>query len=216
MKKNYEITEKQLQFLEDYIKRKKRYTSIEDRLELLDHLVSDFEMTTENGNLSQYLADKSVFIYNYNSSKESDVHWSYQRQLWFKFFSFFYSLKMLPITYGTIFIFYILFLEMNIATKKLGFVFITLIIIPTIYSFIKTYHKNKQIRRLVSFKYLFNIMSLPNMFLYLFTPLADFLKEHKFLFFLYVIIGFGLHISGILLIIEKRKQILEKYKHLLN
>ncbi|RCS28480.1 hypothetical protein DUT90_00370 [Polaribacter sp. WD7] len=83
-------------------------------------------------------------------------------------------------------------------------------------SFILTYHKNKSIRRLISFKYLSNIMVLPSMFLYLFSPIVDFLKENRILFFIYFSIAFGLHISGILLIIRKRKIILEKNKLLLN
>ncbi|MFK8059161.1 MAG: hypothetical protein AB8B78_03625 [Polaribacter sp.] len=217
MEKNYEITEKQLAFLEDYIKRKKRFSDPEDLYELVDHLVTDFEYTG-NGNISQYLADNSTFIFNYQGTrknKESAVHWSYQRQLWQNFFNFFYHLKYIPFTILYLVTFYTLF-TLNIKIKTIGYIFITTIILFLFYGLLKTYHKNKKIRNLVSFKTLGNVMALPSLFLYFFSPIADFLKENRILFFIYFSIAFGLHIAGILLIKEKRKIILEKYKHLLN
>jgi len=219
MEKRYEITQKQLAFLEDYLKRKKRFSDPEDLYELIDHVILDFEATTQNGNLSQYLADNSTFIYNYKGSsknKESAVHWQYQRELWKGFFGFFYTLRQIPFTILSLTIMYSLFFKFNLSNKILGGIFITLIILPMIMSFILTYHKNKSIKKLISFKYLSNIMTLPSMFLYLFSPIADFLKENRTFFFIYVALAFGLHVSGIILITEKRKIILEKYKHLLN
>ncbi|WP_405610231.1 hypothetical protein [Polaribacter sp. Asnod1-A03] len=219
MEKRYEITQKQLNFLNDFLKRKKRFSDPEDLYELMDHVILDFEATTRNGNLSQYLGEHSSFIYNYKGScksKESTIHWRYQKELWQIFFSFFYRLKYLPITILTILVFYFLFLKINLSTKTLGVTFILVITVPAIFGIILTYHKNKTVRKLVPFKYLANVMSLPSMFLYLFSPISDFLKENRILFFLYVLIAFGLHISGVLLISEKRKNILEKYKHLLN
>ncbi|WP_181858107.1 hypothetical protein [Polaribacter sp. WD7] len=52
MRKNYEITEKQLSFLEGYLKKKKKFLDPEDLYELIDHIILDFETTTRNGNLS--------------------------------------------------------------------------------------------------------------------------------------------------------------------
>ncbi|ARV15922.1 hypothetical protein [Polaribacter sp. SA4-12] len=216
MKNNYEITEKQLTFLEDYLKRKKRILDPEDLYELIDHLVTDFETTTENGNLSQYLSDNSDFIFNYKGNNRSDIHWSYQRQLWSNFFGFFTTLKFIPITISVLSIIFFLFYELDFSNKNLSLLFVLLIGIPAIYGFINTYHKKKQIRRLVSFKYLGNILALPQMFLYLFSPIKDFLFEHKFLFFLYVTFAFGLNMAGVLLVKQKRILILKKYKHLLN
>ncbi len=219
MEKRYEITQKQLTFLEDYLKRKKRFTDPEDLYELMDHIILDFEATTTNGNLSQYLADNSSFIFNYkgsNTNKESNIHWRYQKELWQIFFSFFYRLKYLPITILIMLVFYFLFLTINLSAKVLGITFVIAIAVPAVYGIVLTHHKNKRVRKLVPFKYLANVMSLPSMFLYLFSTISDFLKENRTLFFLYVLIAFGLHISGVLLISDKRKIILSKYKHLLN
>ena len=219
MRKNYEITEKQLSFLEGYLKKKKKFLDPEDLYELIDHIILDFETTTRNGNLSQYLADNSSFISNYKGSttkKESVVHWQNQKELLQEFFGFFYTIRQIPFTIFCLIIIYSLFFKFNLSNKILGGIFVSLISMPMIMSFILTYHKNKSIRRLISFKYLSNIMVLPSMFLYLFSPIVDFLKENRILFFIYFSIAFGLHISGILLIIRKRKIILEKNKLLLN
>ncbi|PQJ79855.1 hypothetical protein [Polaribacter porphyrae] len=218
MEKKYEITEKQQAFLEDYIKRKKRFSNPEDLNELIDHLVTDFEHTG-NGNISKYLADNSSFIFNFQGSSknlETSIHWKYQRELWQIFLRFFYKLKYLPYTFFTIFCLYNFFFHLHLQPKTLGFIIISILVILMIISFVLTYHKSKRIRKLTSFKHLFNVMSLPNLTLYAFTSLADFFKENKLLFLIYALIAFGLYISGILLIKNKRKQILEKHKHLLN
>lgn len=202
-------------FLESYIKRKKRYSDSESLHELIDHLVTDFEYNG-NGNLSEYLANNSEFIFNYKANNDSAVHWSYQRELWKKLFSFFTMLKYIPLTILATFALYLLFFKMSLSIMSLGLLFMIFIIVSMIYGFIKTYHKNKKIRRLVAFKYLGNIMSLPSVFLYMFTPIKDFLIEYKFIFFLYVLFAFGLSISGVIIIQEKRKEILRKYKYLLS
>lgn len=214
MEKKYEITEKQLAFLEDYIKRKKRSIEPEDLYELMDHLINDFEATTTNGNLSQYLANKTNFISQYANDKESKVHWAYQKDLWNTVFSFFINIKTLPISI-TIAI-TLLSLSILLNEKQLGIVFMISIIFQVLYGFYLTYHGNKKIRKLISFKYLGNIMSLPQVFLYSITIFKDFLITHRELFFLYWLIAFSLSIAGLIVIKDKKEVILKKYKHLLN
>ena len=150
MENKYEITEKQLAFLEEYLKRKKKYFDPEDIYELMDHLINDFEATTEDGNLSQYLSTKSSFIFNYTGSqknKEKAIHWEYQRELWQLFFSFFYRLKYLPFTALGFSVLYLFFIQFNFSNKTLGGIFISFIICPMIMGFVLTYHKNKKQRK---------------------------------------------------------------------
>ena len=183
MKKNYEITEKQLIFLENYLKKKKRFSDPEDLYELIDHLILDFEATTENGNLSQYLADNSSFINNYKGSKankERALHWQYQREVWKLFFSFCYKPKYLPFTILIGSIFYILFIKINLSDRFLGVTFLTFVIMFSLLSWIKTYHKKKEIKQLISFKVLSNIMSLPAIFICAFSFVLDFFNENRF------------------------------------
>ncbi|WBX71337.1 hypothetical protein [Tenacibaculum retecalamus] len=218
MENNYEITEKQLAFLEGYIKRKKKFTEPEDVYELMDHLINDFEATTEDGNLSQYLSTKSHFIFKYTGSrknKEEAIHWEYQRELYKQFFSFFHRLKYLPFTALLFTFLYLFFIQFSFSNKVLAGVFASLIALPMITGYVITYHKNKKIKKLVSFKYLANIMLLPMLFLQCFNLISDFLKENRFLFLTYTFIGVILCFSAIIVVLEKRKEILKKYKHLL-
>ena len=205
--------------MEGYIKRKKKFTEPEDLYELMDHLINDFEATTEDGNLSQYLSIKSHFIFKYTGSlknKEEAIHWGYQRELYNQFLSFFHRLKYLPFT-GFLFAFlYLFFIHFNFSNKVLAGVFVSLIALPLITGYVITYHKNKKIKKLVSFKYLANIMLLPMLFLQCFNLISDYLKENRFLFFTYTFIGVILCFSAIIVVLEKRKEILKKYKHLLN
>ena len=108
MEKNYEITKKQLSFLEGFLDRKHPHISRETKVELIDHLVSDFEATTENGNLSQYLSNELEFIRKFVFNGVSEVKKTYRKETWGKFFSFFANAKMLPISIFIITLFYFL------------------------------------------------------------------------------------------------------------
>nr|WP_299031557.1 hypothetical protein [uncultured Tenacibaculum sp.] len=214
MKEKIKITDKQLVFLEDYIIRKKKFIDPEDMYELMDHLIHDFEATTTNGNLSQYLANKSWFISQYGIDKGSKTHWAYQRLLWKKFFSFFIQLKFIPITIliGSL----LLYLSFFLDEKLLLVTFFLSIVGQIVYGLKLTYHEKKRIRKLISFKYLGNIMGLPQVFLYSLTLTKPFLINNRLMFFIYWILALGLSITGILVIKEKRVSILKKYKHLLS
>ncbi len=206
------ITKKQLTFLENYLEKKRTFSDEEERYELMDHLICDFE-ENGNGNLTQYLADKSWFISKYGVDRGTKIHWSYQRQLWRKFFSFFIQLKLLPITILIGFLlFYFSFL---LNEKLLLFAFFLSIVGQIIYSLTITYHRKKRIRKLISFKYLGNIMALPNVFLYSTSFVKDYLIGNRIVFFLYWFLALGLSIAGVLVIKEKRVRLLKKYQYLI-
>ena len=113
MKKNYEITEKQLTFLNGFLLRKYPDISNETRIELVDHLISDFEATTENGNLSQYLSNELGFIRKFVFNGISEIKKGYGKLTWKKFFSFFSNSKLLPISIFIILFLYILNANLN-------------------------------------------------------------------------------------------------------
>lgn len=207
------ITKKQLTFLEDYIKRKKAFLDTETRLELIDHLVCDFE-ENGNGNISQFLADKATFIFNYKNTKSEEIHWAYQRELWKVFFRFFTNLKMLSIVFLVMVLFYQLITNFSLKVVMGGY--LVVILAPTILGFIKTYHKKKEIRNLIEFKYLANIMALPHVFLYALSAIKEFLFPHHWLILIYLTLGVLLNFAGIMVVLEKRKRILTKYNHLIN
>ncbi|MCF2876074.1 MULTISPECIES: hypothetical protein [unclassified Tenacibaculum] len=213
MKKKYTITEKQVAFLYNYLKKKKSFSDEEERYELMDHLICDFEETTKDGNLSQYLADKSNFIFQYGKDRGSKIHWAYQKELWITTYRFFTNLKTLPISLLSTLV--ILSLSFTLSNSLLYLVFFCSIVFQILYSLYLTYHENKKVRQLISFKYLGNIMSLPQVFLFSFTLVKDYLNTHRILFFIYWFIAFSLSVAGLIIIEKKKTTILNKYKHLL-
>ena len=216
MEKRYEITEKQLTFLEDYLKRKYPSITDETRIELTDHLVSDFEATTGNGNLSQYLSNELGFIRKFVFNSANRHQKKYGKETWKQFFSFFIETKLLPITLLVFVLFY--FLAENLNDKWLwgsftiiqGLIFIVSIFFGMI--------NKKKLRKLDEVKYLGSDIWLPYVMVQLPSGLSfdNFIMSNNFLFTIYasftVIYGFAAYV----VIREKRKIILEKYKHLLN
>jgi hypothetical protein len=216
MEKNYEITEKQLVFLDGFLL--KRYPNISDdtRIELTDHLISDFEATTENGNLSQYLSNEIAFIRTFVFNRVSDFKKNYGKQTWKQFFSFFSDLKLIPITFITIILFYLLSENLNNKWLWGSFTIIqtTIFIASIFFGFIR----NKKLKKLDEVKYLgseiwlsYVLVFLPNGF-----GFDTFLMSYNFLFIAYASFTIIYAFAAFIIIREKRKYILEKHKHLLN
>tara|TARA_R110002050_G_scaffold235105_1_gene370986 strand:+ start:90 stop:740 length:651 start_codon:yes stop_codon:yes gene_type:complete len=216
MEKNYEITEKQFDFLENFID--KKYSSIneESRIELIDHLISDFEATTENGNLSQYLSNEIEFVRTFVFNRISDLKKDYSKQTWKQFFSFFSDLKLIPITFLTIILFYLLSENLNDKWLWGSFTIIqTTIFMSSIFFGII---RNKKLKKLDEVKYLgseiwlsYILVCLPNIF-----GFDSFLMSNTFLFIVYASFTIIYAFAALIIVREKRKHILEKYKHLLN
>ncbi|WP_445748156.1 hypothetical protein [Polaribacter sp.] len=213
---NYKITEKQLSFLDDFLNRKYPQISNETRIELIDHLISDFEATTDNGNLSQYLSNELEFIRKFVFSGASKVKKSYSKETWNQFFSFFTNTKLLPITISVVMLFY--FLNENFSDK---ISYLTLIISQTIifgYSVFAGMINKKELRNIDEVKFLgaeiwlsFTLAQLLGE-----THIRELIISNTIIFTIYAsfIIIHGLAAYKVLK--KHKKIILEKYKHLLN
>lgn len=216
MEKNYETTAKQLAFLESYLKRKYPSITDETRIELTDHLISDFEATTKNGNLSQYLTNELGFIRKFVFDAANRHQKKYGKETWKQFFSFFTDLKLLSYTLLIVVIFFLL--SENLNNKWL---WVSLLISQSIIFILSIFFgviNKKKLRKLDEVKYLgadiwltYLLVQLPPIF-----DFDSFIMSNSFLFTIYasftIIYGFAAY----MIIREKRKIILEKYKHLLN
>ncbi|WP_165731544.1 hypothetical protein [Polaribacter sp. 20A6] len=215
MEKRYEITEKQLTFLNNYLLRKYPSITDETRIELVDHLVSDFEKTTEDGNLSQYLSNKLSFIRKFIFDRANTHQKRYGKETWKQFYSFLTYIKLLPITFSVLILFY--FLNENINEKwSWGtlaiiqlLIFLSSIIFGTIYK--------KELKKLDEVKYLSADIWLPYVMVQLPSGFGfdDYIMSNSILFTFYASFTIIYAISAFIVIREKRKIILEKYKHLL-
>ncbi len=218
MEKRYEITEKQLVFLEDYLLRKYPSISDETRIELTDHLISDFEATTENGNLSQYLSNELEFVRTFVGNKMISIQKNYNKEIRLKYLSFFINVKFLPFTIFGFIAIYFLVLYLNDTFLWLSFFFSVFGIYG--YSLLVTTFKSKKIRKLEEVKFLGTGFGIGIPYLMVLFPLIledkKLLFENTLLFTLYWFLALSLSIASVLVLNEKRKIILEKYKHLLN
>jgi hypothetical protein len=219
MEKHYEITEKQLVFLEDFLLKKYPAISDETRIELTDHLIFDFEATTENGNLSQYLSNELEFIKVFISSRVNLLKEKYDKDVWAEYFSFFINIKRIPITLFCYFLIYIL--TENLNDKFLWLSFFTSVFGIYGYSLIaQTNALPKYIKKLPEVQFLGKgiTMAIPYlMSMMIFFPDAKtFLLQSRIFFSFYWFFAFSLSIAAILIMHKKKNIILYKYKHLLN
>ena len=219
MEKRYEITEKQLAFLEDYLERKYPNISNETRVELIERLVSDFESTTENGNLSQYLSNALEYIRKFTDSKTKILQVDYDKKVWEQFFSFFTTLKKLPITVFCFLIIY--FLSHNLSNKFIWLMFFISVFGVYGYSlFAQEKNIPKEIKKKPEVQYLGKgiTMGIPYLMsmVFLFPFEKDILLQYRIFFTFYWFFAFSLSIACIIVLLKKKKIILEKHKHLLN
>ncbi|APG65959.1 hypothetical protein LPB136_11555 [Tenacibaculum todarodis] len=216
MENKYEITEKQLAFLEDYLKRKYPNFQDEVRIELIDHLISDFEATTQNGNLSQYLSNELGFIRRFANRRVSEFKKTYGKQTWNHFFDFFTDLKLLPISIAVFSMFYFLAEKLN--NKWLWGTFLILQSVILLLSAFFGMINKKKLSKVDEVKYLGAEIWLP----FLMIHLADgfefkyFLMSNSYLFTIYASFAIIYGLAAFIVLRKQRKIILEKYKHLLN
>lgn len=213
---NYKITEKQLVFLEDFLNRKYPEISNETRIELIDHLISDFEATTENGNLSQYLSNELEFIRKFVFNGVSKVKKSYSKETWNQFFDFFTDFKMIPYTLMVVIIFY--FLYENIGSKELWFSLVIIQSIIMLLSILFGMINKKKLRMLDEAKYLGAEIWLPYIMVQIPQGLEfqNYIMSNNYFFTLYASCTVVYGLAAFIVLRTQRKYILEKYNHLLN
>jgi hypothetical protein len=219
MEKRYEITDKQLAFLEGFIDKKYSNINEETRIELIDHLISDFEATTENGNLSQYLSNELEFIRRFMSARVKILGVNYTRNVWQEYWSFFTDFKKVPITLFTFLMIY--FLSNNLNSKWVWLSFFFSVFGVYGYSlFAQTKNIPKEVRKLPEVQLLGKgiTMGIPYLMCMVipFSEIRILLLESSLLFSLYWFFAFSLCIAAVIVLNTNKKEILEKYKYLLN
>merc|ERR1712173_502314 len=96
---------------------------IDVRLELTDHLATEFEQNSEYVLLEDFLKTKVNFIKDFETKRQKSIHWSYQRLLLKQLSKFFYVPKLL---FFNVLIFLIVYGFVNISQLKNGYVTILL------------------------------------------------------------------------------------------
>ena len=212
----YEITEKQLAFLSNFLERK-GFLESETKLELMDHLICDFE-ENGNGNLSEFLSEKLNFIrlYSFKNANKKD---KYYRRVYFKetvkeFQNFFLDKKKIPITILSALVIYLISFHL---TKDIIIIsFLTSLLSCMIYGFFINWFKtNKALRKLEEIRSFGLDTSIP-FFIFVFPNALNYLIINKIIFSVTWFVFFFYSLSSIFQMKKKKKHLLEKYKHLLS
>ena len=211
MEKKQHITTKQLAFLEQFLA-KYDFGSEDDKVELKDHLILDFE-ENGNGNLSQYLSGEMGFIRRFIGAKLKVIHANYRRKTLQEAFGFFTSIRKLPIAIALFLCMYALTIVLN--QTVLIVVFIVSVIGLFAYSQFFLSIKKKDKKKLDRIAYLGQEMWLP--FLMAMLPMGfyeEFVRGMLF-FSAYWFVAVVYAIAAIRVMKKEKKVIYEKYEHLL-
>jgi hypothetical protein len=212
MEKKHQITAKQLIFLDRFLM-KYEFGSEDDKIELKDHIILDFE-ENGNGNLSQYLSEEISFIKDFIGSKLKVIHKGYRRKTIVEALSFITSIRKLPITIVLFLCIYMLTIYLNETVLIVSF--ISSVMGLFVYSqFFLNFNKRDK-KKLDRIKYLGQEMWLPYLMVMLPISFYDKLVAYKFFFSMYWFVAIVYAIAAILVMKKEKTIIYEKYKHLLN
>jgi len=207
------LNKKQIKQIDDFLEiRKIKYLDI--RVELLDHLATDFEENSNDSFLEDYLISKGDFVSDFAKKQQKTIHWTYQKQLWIEFVKFFYKPKLLILLFGLIGLGYLFLYFFNL--KEFGFVCYFVLLILVFYPLLYQIKYYKAIKKVQSMQSLFTVTSLPSVLLHSSLLTKDLLEEYSLLIIVYWFFSLLLGLSAIIIIEKDREKVLEKYYQLIN
>ena len=205
------LTKEQIKYIDDYlIKLKVKYIDV--RLELVDHLASDFEESSSYALLEDYLDVKVTFILNFVKQRQKSIHWSYQREMWRRLAMGFYKPNYLPFT---ILLGFALYWMQKLQPNKTSILVLVVgLSIIHFWALITGYSHLKTFKKLQMAQPLYSIMALPSLFLYTMGA-AKTLLENQYFFIAFWFFAISFNIAGGIELRNKKNKILE-YNKLIN
>lgn len=202
------LSKENIQFIDNYLIRLKiKYVDV--RLELIDHLASDFEASNKEEQLVDYLKSKIDFIKDFEKKRQKTIHWSYQREMWRRLAMFFYKPNYLPFT--IVFGFAVYWIQQLQPNK--AFTLILIVSLSTIHfwALIAGYSHHKTFKKLQMAQPLYSIMALPSLFLYTMGAAKPWL-ENQYFFIAFWFLAILFNIAGGIELRNKKNKILEYSK----
>ena len=208
------LTKEDILNINAYLK-KKGIKFADVRFELIDHLVSEYESLDNCPDLNSFLVKRISWCKQVSEARAKTIHWGYQKDLWKRVLVFIKSPYFYLITFVIAFVYFQLYtiLSLELFEKAVLFPFFGVIIFQFIF-FLYNHYKNRLKLKLLSANYLFNIFSLPQLLLYMFTPFKDFFLEYIPLFLGYISFALLLNIAALVEVTFKQKKIKKEYKFL--
>ncbi len=209
------LTKQDILNIDKYL-RQKGIKYMDVRYELMDHLVSEYESIENYPDLESFLRKRIAWCRKVSEEKSKSIHWGYQKALQKRIVNF---LKE-PVFYGCFFLWGIMLFTIDIFFEDAGIKFfgvgvIGICLVTQIIAFFRgNYFGLKLEKKVLSYKYLFNIYSLPMLFLQFpnFFNLLEF--EKKWFWVICNSIAFILIIAANIEVALKRKKVLTEYTFL--
>lgn len=203
------LNKDQIKFIDNYlIKVDIKY--IDARLELIDHLASEFEDNSKTTLLEDFLNAKRYFIKQFVDKRQSTIHWTYQKLLWKKFLEFTYKTPLIFASFFTGIGIHLILINLN--PKQVSVLFALSIVVPQVLAVIMHGYKHKLFKKVQSAKPLLAIMALPSLFLYVYNLIGEPLSNNYHVMFAFWMVGFLLSLAGLMVLRNQRENILKKYK----
>lgn len=205
------LSQKQINQIDNYlIKLKVKYVDV--RLELIDHLASDFEASNKDQQLEGYLKSKIDFIQDFEKKRQKTIHWSYQREMRRRLAMFFYKPNYLPFT--IVFGFAVYWIQQLQPNKAFTLILIVSLSIIHFWALITGYSHHKTFKKLQIAQPLYSIMALPSLFLYTMGEAKPWL-ENQYFFISFWFFAVLFNIAGAIELRNKKNKILEYSKNII-
>jgi hypothetical protein len=206
------LTKEDIKLIDDFLIRN-NVKFIDVRLELIDHLASEYEQESNYSILEDYLNTKRVFIKDFIKKRQKTIHWSYQAQLWKRLSYFFY--KPDYFLGGILLFIIVLFVILNYGEKAGLGLFTILIVLSQLGAIFWYLKSNKSLKKVQSAQPLLSIMSLPALFLYGFTPIKEYVLENQTVFIAYVFMAILFNITGLIEVLNQKNKVITRYQSIL-
>lgn len=206
------LTKQDIQFIDSYLK-KRGIKYLDVRVELIDHLSTDFEEYSKVVLLEDYLKSKLQFINTFEKNRQSKLHWHYQKQLWLQFFKQFYTFKGLVLI--AILVILLIAGLNQITIKSITSVALIFSAAINFSSFFIHFKKRKNIENMQSSLFVFAILSLPALPLYCYSQINTYIESNSLIFMVFWLIVILLNISAFQLVYQLKQDVIRNYKKLI-
>lgn len=205
------LTQEDIKFIDDFLILK-RVKYLDVRVELLDHLSTDFEENSEFALLKDYLDTKDELIKTFEKKRHKNLHWHYQKQIWVEFLKMFYTLRGLATTSLVI---GIILLGLQLFEYKIvsGALLITcgFIMVSSMFAY---HSKRKKIEKLQSSLFIFAILAGPSLPLYFYAQIDTYIESNLVLYTCFWTVVILLNIIGAKLVHSLKKDLINYYERL--
>lgn len=183
------------------------------RLELIDHLASEFENDSKYVLLGDFLRTKGNFVRSYQKNLHNKRHWGHQKALFKQTLQFFTDPRYLCIS---ILLGAVIYLAFHVLDKNiLPGLFIGTLAVPQIVAYYVYLRPKGMYKKIQSAQYLMSIMSLPSLFLYTNGIYMDWLKKHPTYFMVFWFFVIIFNAAGVLEVLRSKKRIVKQYRNLI-